>query len=347
MADYPRYTKREFLKILGLGIAFLPIMGCFETRRPEEKEANKIPEQPDTTTKTTISISDDDVQLLLRNDEAYAAYNQGFNKRLRFLPKYMAVCFTEKGVQYAVNKARAEGLLIAVKSGGHSFEGFSSNNGGMVINLSQMKKVTWLSDTEILVQPGALLQELHTALFPKNKLLPSGSCGTVAIAGLTLGGGYGFFSRKHGLTCDSLLQVRMVGADGDIYDSDKDPNLLWACRGGGNGNFGVITSFRFKVYEAPKTFSSLTLKFRKLDASRFTTLLQQWFALTATIDPEAFSAFVLNGTTLTVLATTYQNTPKLLTDFQALTETADSVSQQLDQALATSMKRYYGRKGPI
>ncbi len=344
MADYPRYTKREFLKLMGLGLVCLPFISCFDQER-EEVVAQAAPEN--TSDSHTPEISEADLLLLQRNDEAYETYNQGFNKRLHFLPKYIALCYTEKGIQFAVHKAKTEGLPIAVKSGGHSFEGFSSNNGGMVINLSQMKQITWLSDNEVLMEPGVLLQEIHAALFPKNKLLPAGSCGTVGIAGLTLGGGYGFFSRKYGLTCDSLLQVRLIAADGKVYDSNDDKELLWACKGGGNGNFGVVSSFRFKLYEAPKGFSHINLKFRNLDADRCAMLMTQWFALTADLAPEMFSAFVLNGKTLTLLMTTYGASATLEPIFAPLIAAADQVSTKADEPLARSMKRYYGRKGPI
>lgn len=343
------YTKREFLKILGLGLAFMPFISCFDnSSNKDEKKKEGSPEQePGNATDEEIKVTDADVLLLTRNEAAYEAYNQGFNKRISHLPKYITVCKTDKGVQYAIQKARAEGLKVAVKSGGHSFEGFSSNDGGMVINLSQMKKITWLENDEVIVQPGCLLQEIQAEFFPKKKLLPSGSCGTVGIAGLTLGGGYGFFSRKYGLTCDSLLQLTMVGADGKIYNTDDDKELLWACKGGGNGNFGVVTSFRFKAHDMPPTFDSYVLKFRNMTADRFESSISAWFDVTAQLPPEAFGAYVLNGKTLTVLITTYKSYPDFEQRIATITALADTVSPTLNADLPRAMKRYYGRKGPI
>jgi FAD/FMN-containing dehydrogenase len=341
------YTKREFLKMMGLGIAFLPFMSCFDHK--EKETVQELPEdkKPDNGKQPETEITDADVLLLSRNDTAYESFNTAFNKRIKHLPKYIAVCRTDKGVQYAVKKAKEEQLKIAVKSGGHSFEGFSSNDGGMVINLSQMKKISWLEHNEVDVQPGCLLQDIQAAFFPKGKLLPSGSCGTVGIGGLTLGGGYGFFSRKYGLTCDSLIHLTMVGADGNIYHTDKDPELLWACKGGGNGNFGVVTSFRFRALEMPARFSSYVMKFRSLTAERFGTLLDTWFDVSTELPPEAFAAFVLNGKTLTVLITTYGLTSGFEQSFAALSAMADSYTPTLNQDLPKAMKRYYGRKGPI
>lgn len=344
------YTKREFLRIMGLGLVFLPLIGCFDSGTKEETKASgKTGDEEDVPAAagTELKVTDEDVLLLSRNDAAYETYNAAFNKRIKHLPKYIAVCKTEKGVQYAVQKAAKEGLKVAVKSGGHSFEGFSSNDGGMVINMSQMKKIKWLDNDEVEVGPGCLLQEIQDAFFPKKKLLPSGSCGTVGIGGLTLGGGYGFFSRKYGLTCDSLLQLRMVDGAGNLVNSDDDENLLWACKGGGNGNFGVVTSFRFKAHDLPTGFSSYVLKFRGMTAERFGATLSAWFDVSEQLPLEAFAAYVLNGSTLTVLITTYKTYPDFEQKIAPLTALADSTKPTLNADLPKAMKRYYGRKGPI
>ncbi len=343
------YTKREFLKLMGgLSLGFLPFISCYDNNsKAAEKQGQQGKPEDAIANDEELTVTDSDVVMLTRNEAAYAQFNEGFNKRIQQMPKYIAVCKTEKGTQYSVKKAVEEGLQIAVKSGGHSFEGFSSNNGGMVINLSQMKKVTWLSGNEVIVESGCLLQDIHNEFFPKKKLLPSGSCGTVGIGGLTLGGGYGFFSRKYGLTCDSLLEVTLIAADGKKYSTKDDEKLLWACKGGGNGSFGVVTSFRFKVYDMPATFSSYNFKFRNLDTTRFSTLLQKYFAVSDNLPEDAFAAFVLNGKTLTVLITSYQQHSNFENQLAPLIEEADSYTPSLDKNLPQSMKRFYGRKGPI
>ncbi len=333
--------------MLGLGLAFIPFIGCFDHSSSDKEEKKGGDTEPGKPVADAPEISDADVILLSRNDERYAAFNSAFNKRIKHMPRFIAVCKTEKGVQYAVQKAKAEGLKVAVKSGGHSFEGFSSNDDGMVINLSQMKKINWLSDDEVEVQPGCLLQDIQAAFFPRKKLLPSGSCGTVGIGGLTLGGGYGFFSRKYGLTCDSLLQLTMVGADGKVYHTTDDKELLWACKGGGNGNFGVVTNFKFKVHDMPPTFDSYVLKFRNMSADKFESSLNAWFDVSEKLPQEAFAAYVLNGKTLTVLITTYKRYPDFEQMIAPITAIADTTSPTLNADLPKAMKRYYGRKGPI
>src|SRR5690606_36828863 len=135
---------------------------------------------------------------------------------------------------------------------------------------------------------------------------PAGSCGTVGNAGLALGGGYGFFSRKYGLTCDHLTRIKLVDGNGKIQDSDGNPELLWACRGGGNGNFRVVTEMEFKTHPAPSTFNSYRLQYRGVNTETFMQLTREWFSYTSNLRKEAFSAFVLNGRTLTVLITNYE-----------------------------------------
>ncbi|MBL7712746.1 MAG: FAD-binding oxidoreductase [Chitinophagaceae bacterium] len=344
------YSKREFLRLMGLGIAFMPFISCFDDEPSTDKPKTpaKEPKQKAGTAVTDqIAVTEEDVLMLSRNDAAYASFNTAFNKRIQHLPKYIAVCKTEKGVQFALQKAAAEQLKVAVKSGGHSFEGFSSNDRGMVINVSLMKQIRLISDNEIEIQPGCLLQDIQAYLFPKKKLLPSGSCGTVGIAGLALGGGYGFFSRKFGLTCDSLLQLRLVDASGTIRDTKDDETLLWACKGGGNGNFGAVTSFRFRVYNMPPTFDSYVLRFRNMTAERFANTLSAWFDVSNTLPDEAFGAYVLNGKTLTVLITTYKTYSGFAETIAPIADLADSKSVTLAASLPQAMKRYYGRKGPI
>jgi FAD/FMN-containing dehydrogenase len=351
-----KYTHRQFLKMMGLGVVFLPFISCFHTGSKTgdtENSGDSIPEggkkeeKKETAYPPEITVTDEDVIILTRKEDAYGEFNKAFNARIHHLPKYIAVCGTEKGVQFAIRKAAAEKLKVAVKSGGHSFEGFSSNDGGMVVNLSGMKKITWLDDDEVIVEPGCLLEDIQDVFFAKKRLLPAGSCGTVGIGGLALGGGYGFFSRKFGLTCDSLRALRMVGADGNIYDTGQHPDLLWACKGGGNGNFGVVTSFKFTHYKMPPLFSTYTLKFSRLTAERFTVLLEEWFDLTASLPEKAFAAFVLNGDFLTVLITTFEEKPHIENLFTELIKRADSYRRSLRKDLPGAMKRYYGRKGPL
>jgi FAD/FMN-containing dehydrogenase len=336
------YTKRDFIKTMAIGSAGLLFLQCFKEKKLPEPIENKKG------LGNNFEISDNDVLILLRDNAKYEQFRLGYNKRINKFPKIIAVCKTEKGVQYAVNLAKEQGLKIAIKSGGHSFEGFSSNDGGMVINLSLMKQIDWQKDDTVHLQTGCLLHEIYDDFLPRKRIIPAGSCGTVGIGGLALGGGYGLFSRKYGLTCDNLIGLKMVGHDAAIYDSDDHPDLLWACKGGGNGNFGVVVQLRFKTHQAPENLSSYVFKFRHLTADKFVVLIDKWFEIYDKLPLEAFSAFVLNGRTLTVLVTNFLPfSGAFEQQFGDLIVLSDKYSVTKNQQLPTALKRYYGRKDPL
>lgn len=353
MQNTSKLSKRDFLKLLGgLSLGFLPLVGCFNERKPEEVAATENisgNKTADTTATAPVEpVSESDIVLLQRDDARYAQYNTSYNKRISLLPKYIAVCFTIAGVRHALQLAKREDLPVSVKSGGHSFEGFSSNDGGLVVNVSQLKTVTWNDDGTVSVGPGLLLRELHSQVYAKGKLVPAGSCGGVGIAGLTLGGGYGFFSRKYGLTCDSLVDATLVKADGQVVEAATDKDLLWALKGGGNGNFGVITALKFKVHPLPQTFKAVTIKHTVPDAAAFAVLLEKWMALAPQLPPEAFGAFVQNGKTLTLLFTNYGNSDiSAITGAMAAGARSNTASSSAGKPFADALKRFYGRPDPL
>ena len=189
---------------------------------------------------------------------------------------------------------------------------------------------------------------MYTQILPKQKIIPAGSCGGVGVGGLTLGGGYGLFSRKFGLTCDSLQEVTLVDAYGNIHSSKDNPELLWACRGGNNGNFGIVSELIFKTHNAPDYFTSHRFKVHNLTAETAKTLLEKWFALTSNLPLTCFSAFVMNGKTLNILLTDYENNPSVVQSFkEALTPFADKITIGEPKPLAVALKNYYGIQYPI
>src|SRR5437879_9185029 len=172
-------------------------------------------------------------------------------------PISIAFCVSETGIQHAIERAKAENWPVAVKAGGHSFEGFCLNDDGLVVSVSPMREMQLDPKTGILTAgAGCRLEEVNQFLLAKGRFLPAGSCRTVGLAGLTLGGGYGMFARKWGLTCDHLRRVKMVDGAGMIRDSNAEPDLLWSSRGGGNGHFGIVTELTFNTRPVPTQFSS-------------------------------------------------------------------------------------------
>jgi len=285
-----------------------------------------------------------------------AGYESGrtiFNSRISRRPAIVAACSAEAGVKAAILQAREKGLPIAVKSGGHSFEGFSVNDGGMTLDLSGLNHRHYEAKGDIFrVGPGAKLREVTEFLLSRGRLLPAGSCGGVGIGGLALGGGYGLFAREFGLTCDHLVGARMLDAQGEVHDTDggKDGGLLRALRGGGNGNFGIVTELRFKTHRAPTKLHAIRYRFRGLDGKAAIKHLRDWFDATALMSNDTFAAFVLNGKALTLLVTTTSTKGAGAAEsilekfFRKPTGKDRSVSTA---AMADALKRYEGRPGPL
>ena len=290
----------------------------------------------------------DNVIFYKQGSAQYEILRKGFNKRINKYPAVIALAKNTAGVVEAIRYAAQQNLPVAIKSGGHSMEGFSCNDGGMVINLSGMKTTSWMSNGRLLVQPGCLLAQLYDTLLSKNRYVPGGSCGSVGIGGLTLGGGYGLLSRKYGLTCDNLEEVTMVDGSGNIVNSAADPELLWACRGGGNGNFGVITEMKFKTYPAPATMQSFRFRAFKTDAVRMKKITQQWFLLTQNLPVSCFSALVLSAKTVYILLTNIAaHTAEVEKVVQQLTNLTDKKTATRPVPLAQALKVFYAEDHPI
>jgi FAD/FMN-containing dehydrogenase len=292
--------------------------------------------------------TDTNVTYFKKGDVAYETLRLGFNKRINKFPAAIALCHNTQGVTEAVQYGIANKLPITIKSGGHCMEGFSSNNNGLVINLSELNKISWVDNNTILVGPACTLSNLYDNILPKGKILPGGSCGGVGIGGLTLGGGYGLLARNYGLTCDSLQKVTMVDGQGKIRNSTTEPDLLWACKGGANGNFGAITELKFKLHKAPATLQSHRFKSFKVDGVRAKSIMQKWFTLAATLPVECFSAFILNGKTVYILLTnTGKNSAAVQNFITQLSAVSDKTIKGSAQNIAKALKVFYGIQHPV
>lgn len=178
-------------------------------------------------------------------DEARALWNGMIDKH----PAVIARCAGPEDVAIAVGFARRHALPLAVRGAGHNIAGSALCDGGLVVDLSGLKRVVVDPEARTAeVEPGATLGDLDAATQPHGLAVPTGINSTTGIAGLTLGGGFGWLSRRWGLTVDNLLSVEMVTAGGERVraSAEEHPELFWAVRGGG-GNFGVVTSFRFQL----------------------------------------------------------------------------------------------------
>ncbi len=192
-------------------------------------------------------------EVVLAGSTAYDRVNRPFNLRFDDVrPRAIVRCATPHDVAEAMSFVVRHGLPSATRSGGHCFGGRSSS-AGVVVDVTPMDSVT-VSDGGASVGAGARLGAVYDALQEHGLAIPGGTCPSVGIAGLTLGGGLGILGRSHGVTSDHLVGAEVVLADGRILRCDEHHHgdLFWALRGGGAGNFGVVTSFDFRTVPAPE-----------------------------------------------------------------------------------------------
>ena len=189
-------------------------------------------------------------QVVLSGHPGYDQMRKVWNGMHDKHPALIARCRNTTDAKHAVDFARSHGLLTAIRGGGHSWPGKSVCDGGIMIDLADMTQVD--VDTEAKTATaagGALLGHLDTATLDKGLVTTAGVVSHTGVGGFTLGGGFGRLNRMYGLAVDNLLGAEIVTADGEVrtVNAEQEPDLFWALRGGG-GNFGVTTSFTFRVH---------------------------------------------------------------------------------------------------
>ncbi|MER7397215.1 FAD-binding oxidoreductase [Streptomyces sp. NPDC000151] len=216
-----------------------------------------------------------DGQLIRPGDAAYATARRLYNTRYDTL-KPAAVAYVKHAADIAecLSFARKHGTPVAIRNGGHSYAGWSSGDNRLIVDVSALSKVSAPSGGTTRIGAGAKLIDVYEGLGKHGVTVPGGSCPTVGISGLTLGGGHGVVSRAYGLTCDSLVGATLVTADGKTLHCDmkEHADLFWALRGAGNGNFGVVTELRFRTHKAP----SAVMAYMTWPWSKAAAVLRSW-----------------------------------------------------------------------
>jgi FAD/FMN-containing dehydrogenase len=190
-------------------------------------------------------------RLLRPGDQGWNEAVSIWNGMAARLPALVLQPTSAHDVAAAVGFARDHGLLLSVKGGGHNIAGTSIAEGGLTLDMSRMREVAVDPDAKVVhVGPGCLLGEVDQATQQHGLATVLGFVSETGVAGLTLGGGFGYLTRRFGWTVDNLAEVQVVGADGQLRTANRDqhPELFWALRGGG-GNFGVVTRFSFRLHQ--------------------------------------------------------------------------------------------------
>ena len=231
-------------------------------------------------------------KVLLPADAGYETARTVWNATVDRRPAIIVQCSGTADVMQAVGFARDRGLVLAVRGGGHNIAGSAICNGGLVIDLSQLRtvhvdpleRVAWVS-------PGATLADFDHEAQAQGLATPLGINSTTGVAGLTLGGGFGWLTRKYGMTVDNLLGCEIVTADGTRHwtDSRHEPEPFWALRGGG-GNFGVVTLFQFRLHPVGPMITAGLLVFPAVEAK---TVLRQYRSYVESTMPEDLNVWVV------------------------------------------------------
>jgi FAD/FMN-containing dehydrogenase len=195
-------------------------------------------------------------------DDAYNEARKVWNASVDRRPALIARCLTDSDVQAAVRFAAAHRMLLSVRGGGHHIAGNAVAEGGLMLDLSGMRTISIdAAKRTARVGAGALLSDFDRESQAHGLATPLGINSTTGVAGLTLGGGFGWLTRRHGMSIDNLLSATVVTADGAarVVSATSEPDLFWALRGGG-GNFGAVTSFEFQLHPVgPEVYAGLVV----------------------------------------------------------------------------------------
>jgi hypothetical protein len=296
-------TRRAFLGTAGVGTA-AALAGCTSSSsgRPSSPPTtpgsttpapSSAPSGVRTWTELRAKLGN---RLLRATDHGYSTARVDYNPRFDGnRPAGIAQVIGPADVQACVEFAAATHTPITARSGGHSYAGYSNATGALIVDVGHLSTVDVRKDGTAVVGAGARLGDVYTALAAAGRCVPGGSCPTVGIGGLTLGGGIGLLARKFGLTCDHLVSARVVTADAVLRmaSTTSEPDLYWALRGGGGGNLGVVTSFTFRTVPAPAV-TVFSLQFPSGSAA---SVLGQWQSWLKTAPDELFANCIVHGST--------------------------------------------------
>jgi FAD/FMN-containing dehydrogenase len=251
----PSLKRRAFLGVAAGGVAAIatPAVAQAAVADPARPIGIAAKSTGPTPADWNALARDLDGPLVRPGDRSYTVDSYLFDPRFDGIhPAGIAYVKNAHDVGTCLAFVRQYGVKFAARSGGHSYAGYSSSP-GLIVDVENLKGVQ-VSGTTANVGAGTRLIDFYSGLAAKGRAIPGGSCPTVGIAGLVLGGGVGVTARAYGLTCDKLASLNIITADGKALTASptEHSDLYWACRGGGGGNFGIATWFQFNTVPAPQ-----------------------------------------------------------------------------------------------
>lgn len=269
----PGPARRHFLAMAGAAAGVVPLAGVLGGHHPAQAPAAG----PGTSDWMALRSALSTHKLIRPQNRVYPTAKELFDPRFDYKrPAGIAYCASPGDVTACLAFVRKFGLPVAARSGGHSYTGWSSTPGttGLMVDVTAMNSFQVGSGPTVRVGTGLRLIDLYNRLAARGLAVPGGSCPTVGVAGLALGGGVGVLGRAFGLTSDALESVQIVTADGTVRscNASRNSDLFWACRGGGGGNFGIATAFTFRTHR----LSRLVVFFLSWPWSRAAKVVAGW-----------------------------------------------------------------------
>ncbi|MFF4574208.1 FAD-binding oxidoreductase [Streptomyces sp. NPDC001410] len=259
--------RRTFISGGAAALAATALAGCSTGSGTSARSSAHTLTSSGTALKTTSQAAaanwaalarDLDGPLVRPGDATWKTAHQLYNTRFDGLkPAAVAYVAHADDIRTTLSYAQSHGIRVSIRNGGHSYAGYSSGDNRLILDVSKLNRVRVSGGTAV-VGAGSKLIDVYRALGAKGVTIPAGSCPTVGVSGLVLGGGHGVASRAYGLTCDSLTQATVITADGTqvTANATSHSDLFWALRGAGNGNFGVVTELQFKTHAAPQAVTA-------------------------------------------------------------------------------------------
>ncbi len=225
--------------------------------------------------------------VVTRDSISYEQDRQEYNRNVKKYPLAIVYCYRIEDVIHALAYVRKNGIGLRVRSGGHSYQGYSVNDDILVIDLSRMKQIIVDEKRAIVkVQGGVRQGDLYLYLANRGYTFPGGTCLSVGVSGMTQGGGWGLSTRRYGLIADSLVEAQIVDYKGDVLTVNEEENerLFWAIRGGGGGNFGIIVNMTFKLHQKSDWVTYFEMNYENISLDDQVELYSRLQSMLPTLD---------------------------------------------------------------
>lgn len=217
--------------------------------------------------------------IITKENHLYEESRKAWNRAIQKYPLQIRYCKNKEEVRESLLWAKEQGYPIRIRSGRHHYEGYSTGNDVVVIDISLMNQIS-IDEKEgyVMIEGGVRNRALYDAVCTLGYPFPGGGCPTVGVSGLVLGGGWGYSARMLGLSCDSLVEAEILDINGNflIVNERTYPDLFWALKGAGGGNFGIVVGMTFKLPKKNPTATLIQLEYKHMNTASRIALIQKW-----------------------------------------------------------------------